>query len=209
MAPAPQEEPGALVQVYGARAYNWRGAFGIHTWIATKRRYATHYRVYQVIGWNLYRGLSAVAVSRVEQPDLSWFNARPELLVEHRGPSVDTMIDRIEIAVSTYPYPYYYRVWPGPNSNSFTAYVARQVPELRLDLPPTAIGKDYLAHGKLLDRTPSGSGWQISLFGLLGLGLAWEEGIELNVLGLSAGIDLDDLALRLPGVGRMPSSTGG
>ena len=34
-APEPREEPAAMVQVYGARAYNWRGAFGIHTWIAT------------------------------------------------------------------------------------------------------------------------------------------------------------------------------
>jgi hypothetical protein len=49
---------------------------------------------------------------------------------------------------------------------------------------------------------PSGTGWQLSLFGLLGIGLAWEEGVEVNVLGLSAGIDLKDLVLRLPGFGR-------
>jgi hypothetical protein len=49
---------------------------------------------------------------------------------------------------------------------------------------------------------PSGTGWQLSLFGLFGIGLAWEEGVEINVLGLSAGIDLNDLTLRLPGLGR-------
>jgi hypothetical protein len=113
------------------------------------------------------------------------------------------MIDRIEAAVSAYPYGNTYRVWPGPNSNTFTAFVARRVPELGLDLPPTAIGKDYLASGQVLDRMPSGTGWQISLFGLLGLGLAWEEGIEFNLLGLSVGIDVNDLALRLPGLGRV------
>ena len=43
LAPSPQEETAALVQVYGARAYNWRGAFGIHTWIATKRKDAEFY----------------------------------------------------------------------------------------------------------------------------------------------------------------------
>jgi hypothetical protein len=80
--------------------------------------------------------------------------------------------------------------------------VARQVPELGLDLPPTAIGKDYLPDGKLVDAMPSGSGWQVSLLGLFGIGLAWEEGIELNVLGLAAGVDVNDLALRLPGLGR-------
>ena len=78
-----------------------------------------------------------------------------------------------------------------------------QVPELGLDLPPTAIGKDYLTGSGLFDRMPSGTGWQISLLGLLGIGAAWEEGVEINVLGLSAGIDFNDLALRLPGVGRL------
>ncbi len=204
-APTPEEEPAALIQVYGARAYNWRGAFGIHTWIATKRRDAERYSVYQVIGWNLYRGRSAVSVSRVTAPDFAWFNAPPELLLEHRGPQVETLIDRIESAVAAYPYANQYRVWPGPNSNTFTAFVARQVPELRLDLPPTAIGKDYLIGGRFLDRMPSGTGWQVSLSGLLGVGLALEEGIEFNILGLSAGIDLNDIALRLPGIGRLNS----
>jgi hypothetical protein len=209
LAPAPKDAPEALVQVYGARAYNWRGAFGIHTWIATKRPYAEHYLIYQVIGWNLYRGRSAVTVSRVDRPDFSWFNAKPQLLAEHRGPGTASLIDRIELAVRSYPYRQHYRVWPGPNSNSFTAYVARKVPELGLDLPPTAIGKDYLADGKFVDIMPSGSGWQLSLYGLLGLGLAWEEGIEINVLGLSAGIDLNDLGLRLPGIGRLAAAMDG
>lgn len=202
-APAAHDEPAALIQVYGARAYNWRGAFGIHTWVATKRRNAGHYSVYQVIGWNLYRGHSTIAVNQVEAPDFTWFNARPELLVERRGPGAEALIDRIEAAVAKYPYPHQYRVWPGPNSNTFTAFVARQVPELGLDLPPTAIGKDYLTDRRLLNRMPSGTGWQISVFGLLGVGLAWEEGIEFNLLGLSAGLDFNDLALRLPGVGKI------
>lgn len=201
-APDPQDEPAALIQVYGARAHNWRGAFGIHTWIATKRRGAGQYTVYQAIGWNLYRGRPVLTVSRGGPPDLLWFNAKPEILLERRGPGVEALIDRIEAAVAAYPYPRQYRVWPGPNSNTFTAFVARQVPELGLDLPPTAIGKDYLTDGQLIDRMPSGTGWQVSLQGLLGVGLGWEEGIEFNILGLSAGIDLNDLALRLPGIGQ-------
>jgi hypothetical protein len=79
--------------------------------------------------------------------------------------------------------------------------VARRVPELGLDLPPTAIGKDYLTGGRVVDRMPSSTGWQVSLYGLLGIGLALEEGVELNILGLAAGIDFNDLALRLPGIG--------
>jgi hypothetical protein len=201
-APDPREEPAALVLVYGARAYNWRGAFAIHSWIATKRTDAAQYTVYQVIGWNVYRGQPVVTVRR-GPPDLLWYNAQPELLLERRGPGVEVLIDQIETAVAAYPYFHEYSVWPGPNSNTFTAFVARRVPGLGLDLPPTAIGKDYLPYGQIVDRMPSGSGWQVSLYGLLGLGIAWEEGIELNILGLAAGIDFKDPALRLPGIGRL------
>jgi len=200
LAPQPVEEPAALIQVYGARAYNWRGAFAIHSWIATKHSGAAEYTVYQVIGWNVYSGHSALDV-RHGPPDQLWYGAQPELLLERRGPGVDALIDRIESVVAEYPYTREYRLWPGPNSNTFTAFVARRVPGLGLDLPPTAIGKDYLADGRLFARMPSGTGWQISLFGLLGFGLAEEEGVELNVLGLAAGIDFKDHALRLPGIG--------
>ncbi len=203
LAPHPRDLSEPLVQVYGARAYNWRGAFGIHTWIATKRENADHYKVHQVIGWNLHRGRSTVTVSRTETPDHTWYNAPPELLAERRGADAEALIDRIEASVADYPYAGEYRVWPGPNSNTFTAFVARQVPELGLDLPPTAIGKDYLAAGRLFDTMPSGSGWQFSLLGLLGIGIGWEEGLELNLLGLSAGVDINDFALRLPGFGRV------
>jgi hypothetical protein len=202
-APDPRSEPAALILVYGARAYNWRGAFGIHTWIATKRSHADHYSVYQAIGWNLYKHKSVVTVDRKGPPDFLWYNARPELLLERRGPEAEPLIDRIEAAVADYPYAGQYKVWPGPNSNTFTAFVARSIPELGLDLPPTAIGKDYLTDERLIDRTPSGSGWQLSLSGLLGAGIGWEEGIEFNLLGLSFGIDLNDVALRLPGLGRV------
>jgi hypothetical protein len=46
-------------------------------------------------------------------------------------------------------------------------------------------------------------------YNFLGLGLAWEEGIELNVLSLSAGADANDLGLRLPGIGRVTLARGG
>jgi uncharacterized protein DUF3750 len=70
------------------------------------------------------------------------------------------MIDKICAAVARYPYPHEYRAWPGPNSNTFTAYIARQVPELGLDLPSNAVGKDFLPGGALFAAAPSGSGFR-------------------------------------------------
>jgi hypothetical protein len=200
-APDPAVEPGAVVQVYGARTVHWRGAFGIHSWIAVKRAGAKEYTIYQVLGWRAYRGGRSVDVRRGVAPDGRWFGAYPDLLAERRGAGVDALIDRVEAAVQSYPWGDRYRVWPGPNSNTFIAYIARQVPELRVDLPSTAIGKDFLGTTEFFASTPSGTGWQFSAFGLLGASLAWEEGLELNLLGLSFGVDVNDLALRLPGIG--------
>jgi hypothetical protein len=200
-APDPSDEPRAAVQVYAARTVGWRGAFGVHTWIATKRAGASAWTVHQVIGWRVFRGVGAV-LTQQGPPDSRWFGAWPQRLVDLRGDGVDATIDRIEAAVAAYPYPDSYRAWPGPNSNTFTAFVARRVPELRLDLPPHAIGKDWLP-GAILARTPSGTGWQLSLAGVLGVAVGVEEGLELNLLGLSVGVDANDLALRLPGFGRV------
>jgi hypothetical protein len=203
-APDPSEVREAVVQVYGARTVRWRGAFGIHPWIAVKRTGADHYTTYQVIGWRAYRGGDALVGTPMRVPDTHWFGAAPRLLVEHRGPGVDALIDKIEAAVGAYPWGTTYRLWPGPNSNTFVAYVARQVPELALDLPPTAIGKDYLGPTTFVAKAPSGTGWQVSLFGLAGVTVAREEGLEINLLGLGFGVDVNDRRLRLPGWGVWP-----
>jgi hypothetical protein len=50
---------------------------------------------------------------------------------------------------------------------------------------------------------PSGTGVQVSFGGVLGVMLAAQEGVELNLLGLSAGVDFWPPALKLPGVGRI------
>jgi hypothetical protein len=73
---------------------------------------------------------------------------------------------------------------------------------LRADLPATAIGKDYLGIA-LMAKTPSGTGVQLNAFGVLGALAGVEEGVELNVLGLTFGIDPLDFALKLPLAGRV------
>jgi hypothetical protein len=196
--PATAREP--IIQVYAARAFAWRGAFAVHTWIAAKRADAPSFTTYEVIGWNVMHGREAL-VARGGQPDRRWYDAEPEVIAELRGPEVEALIDRLQEAIVLFPYKNEYRTWPGPNSNTFTAWVARRLPELRLDLPPTAIGKDYLGNS-LLASSPSGTGWQVSLFGLAGLMLSVEEGLEINVLGLTLGVDPLDLAIKLPGLGR-------
>ncbi len=78
----------------------------------------------------------------------------------------------------------------------------RAVPELGVTMPPNAVGRDYrpLSYVGLTD---SGTGIEASLWGLLGVKLGWVEGVEVNLLGLVAGLDLRHPALKLPGFGRI------
>lgn len=202
IAPDPAEVHEAVVQVYAARAWSWRGALGVHSWVAVKPTDAREFTVYEVIGWRVRRGMSAVSIGN-RTPDGRWFGSEPDLLVDLRGEGIDGVIRRIDAAAKNYPHADTYRVWPGPNSNTFVAYVGREVPELKLDLPPTAIGKDYIPNGGLVARSPSGTGFQLSLFGLFGVLVGIEEGLEINLLGLTFGVDAKNPALKLPGIGRI------
>jgi hypothetical protein len=198
-APDPRLVREAVVQVYGARTVGVKGYFGVHTWVAVKPTDAAEWTVYEVIGWRLRYQDTAVVV-RNRAPDGRWFGAEPELYADKRGAGVDELIKRIDAAAKSYPYAGEYGLWPGPNSNTFTAWIARAVPELQVDLPPTAIGKDYL-RGSVAGRAPSGSGYQLSLRGLLGVAASSVEGLEVNLLGLSFGIGPH--GLRLPLVGTL------
>jgi uncharacterized protein DUF3750 len=199
LAPDPAVVKEAVVQVYGARAVGAKGIFGVHTWVAVKPTNAASWTIYEVIGWRL-RWSDTVVVVRSRDPDGRWFGAQPELYADKRGEGVDELIKRIDKAARAYPYAREYTVWPGPNSNTFTAWIARAVPELGVDLPSTAIGKDYLG-GSVFGSAPSGSGYQVSLGGLFGVTASGVEGLEFNILGLNIG--LGPSGLKLPLIGRI------
>ena len=200
LAPDPATTPEPVIQVYAARALGWKGLFGVHTWIAVKPA-GRGYTVYEVMGWRLYSSDTALVI-RERPPDGRWFGAVPELLAERRGAAAAPLIERIERAAQAYPWAGKYAVWPGPNSNTFTAWVLRAVPEIGADLPPTAIGKDYNG-SRVFTTAPSGSGFQVSLAGLLGVTASGVEGMEVNVLGLTFGFHPLHPALKLPIVGRI------
>jgi len=200
-APDPAATREAVIQVYAARAVGWRGVFAVHTWIALKPAGAARFTRYEVIGFGVERGIPAIRVDRMG-PDNYWFGARPELLLDRRGTEAERLIPKIQAAIASYPWPAEYTTWPGPNSNTFTAWIAREVPELRLTLPSVAIGKDYLGLVPAA-LAPSGTGVQISVLGVAGALVAANEGIEVNILGLVFGVDIKSPALMVPGVGRI------
>ena len=80
MAPDPRSTTEAIVQVYAARAFSWRGVFGVHTWFAVKPSNARSYTRYEVFGWGVRRGRPALLVRSDVAPDGYWFGSQPELL---------------------------------------------------------------------------------------------------------------------------------
>ena len=202
LSPDPGTTQEAVIQVFAAPAASWRGIFSIHTWIAVKPTGAPRFTRYEVLGFGVANGAPAVRIDRMG-PDNYWFGARPHLLLDRRGAGVDAMIEQVRDAVAGYPYPNTYRPRPGPNSNTFLAHIARQVPELAMHLPSNAVGKDFLPDGGVLAAAPSGSGFQVSLYGVVGIMLAAREGLEVNLLGLSFGVDPARPALKLPALGRL------
>ncbi|MEN5082483.1 DUF3750 domain-containing protein [Bosea sp. TWI1241] len=197
--PVPATEPEATVHVFAARVGRWRGIFAHHSWVVVKEAGADAYTRFDVVGWG-----NPVRVN-VRVADGRWFGNLPELVAEVRGREAEALIPRIRAAVRDYPYDGYgsYAAWPGPNSNSFVQHILAAVPELGRALPPTAIGKDWRAEGIYAGTTPSRTGLQASLYGLLGVSLGWVEGVEVNLLGLVAGLDLRRPAVKLPGWGRI------
>jgi hypothetical protein len=200
--PSPSAHDEAVVAVLSARAWGWRGAFAVHTWVVMKPEGASRYDRYEVVGWGVQQGVRAVR-QNMRPPDAPWAGNPPTIVHMIQGEAAERAIPKVEAAIATYPYPESYVIWPGPNSNSFVAYLIRQVPALAMEMPAHAVGKDWIANGIPIAAAPSRTGVQLSLFGLLGLTGALDEGIEVNLLGLVVGIDPMDLAIKLPGIGRI------
>jgi hypothetical protein len=196
--PPAASDPEPRVIVFAARSGSWRSIFAVHSWIVVKPRNGD-YRRYEVTGFG-----EPVRVNRIA-PDAFWYSYYPEVLGDIRGETAERAIPKIEAAIANYAYAKRgdYRVWPGPNSNTFVATVLRAAPELAIALPPTAIGKDFRTDLSLVGMTPSGTGIEASLLGLAGLKAGWVEGIEINILTLVAGLDLRRPGIKLPGIGRI------
>ncbi|MDB5641476.1 MAG: hypothetical protein JWN07_793 [Hyphomicrobiales bacterium] len=197
--PRPVAGSPAAVRVYAARTGRWRGIFAVHTWIVIKEAGAARYERFDKVGWGRPIRLDAFA------PDGRWFGHEPEIVFSADGEEAARLVPKIRAAIASYEFrnPGDYRVWPGPNSNSFVAWVFTQVPEIGVAMPALALGKDYPLDGHWIGPSPSRTGFRVTLGGYAGLTLGWVEGVELNLLGAVAGFDIRRPALKLPGFGRI------
>jgi hypothetical protein len=196
--PPASQHPAARVLILSGRTGGWKGVLAVHSWVVLKRENARQWTRFDVVGWGNPVRINGWA------PDGRWFGDSPSVVADIAGPAAQELIPKIEAAVKDYRFANAgdYRIWPGPNSNTFVATVLRAVPELRAALPPNAIGRDFRP-GAYVGPTDSGTGVEANLWGVLGIKAGWIEGVEINVLGLVAGVDLRRPGVKLPGFGRI------
>src|SRR5262249_6048831 len=199
MLPPAASDRQARVLVVAARAGGWKSVFAVHPWVVVKPENAGAYTRYDVMGFG-----QPVRVN-MHEPDAYWYGDRPRLVADVRGSAAATAIPKIEAAVKAYPYATWgsYRVLPRPKSKTLTATLLRAAPELAVAMPSEAVGRDFRADGAFVGLTGSHTGVEVSVYGLLGAKLGWVEGVEINLLGLVAGLDLRHPAMKIPGFGRL------
>ena len=196
--PAANAYPEARVMVLSGRTGGWKGVIAVHSWIVFKRENAKTWTRYDVVGWGNPVRLNGWP------PDGRWYGTAPTVVADIHGAEAQALIPKIEAAVRDYKFANAgdYRLYPGPNSNTFVAAILRAIPEMKATLTPNAIGRDFRP-APYIGLTDSGTGIEASLWGLLGIKIGWIEGLEFNVLGLVAGLDLRQPALKLPAFGRL------
>ena len=189
----------AVIYVMAAKTGRWKGGFAVHTWIVTKQEGAAEYNRYEVVGWGRPLRQNAYA------PDARWYSNEPQIVKTIRGKQAQSLIPKIESAIANYPHAQRgnYILWPGPNSNSFVAYVLNEVPEIGITPPANAVGRDFLSGGRFLNIDPDWMNIQVTYKGYLGFAMGKRSGFELHFIGLTTGFDILNPAIKLPGFGRI------
>ncbi|MDO9417201.1 DUF3750 domain-containing protein [Pararhizobium sp.] len=188
----------AAIYIFSAQTGGMKGAVASHSWIVTKKAGATSYDRYDKVGWG-------TPIRKNGYPaDAFWYSNQPHLVQKITGAEAERLLPKVEAAISAYPYnrPGGYRLYPGPNSNTFVAHVLRSVPELDAVLPPDAVGRDYLPEGKMFQVDADGLDMHATLYGLAGISAGVRSGIEVHLLGLVAGLDLRNPGIKIPALGR-------
>lgn len=191
-----------MIQVFAAPAVAWRGIFSVHTWIALKPTGAPRFTRYEVVGFGVANGAPAVRIDRMG-PDNHWFGARPQILPDRRGAGVDALIEQVGAAVASYAY----RPWPALTAILSWCTSAARVPNWEFTFPRMRSVRISCRTVGCLPRLPADLGFRYrftgSLYGLAGILLGAREGLEVNLLGLSFGIDPVRPALKLAAPGRL------
>lgn len=175
----------------------WYTRFAEHTWVEVKALDRI-----ERIEWT--KGYGAVVHTPLELGDFvdpERWEQGAAVVAETKGPAAQALGERMLAIADTFPHAADYRAWPGANSNTFVKWLARES-GMGVLLPPNAVGKDYtgwLAAGV----SSTGLGLHVDT-AVLGAQVGLVEGVELHLIGLTAGVGLWPPSLKLPFLPAIP-----
>ena len=169
----------------------WYSRFAQHSWFDVREGSTGRWRRIEIP--TPQSGVQIIELPRGEAfEDERWERAVRVRAIEH-GAGVDQLVDELVAAARSWDGGGY-RAWPGPNSNTFVDAMLREVDGLSGQLHHNAVGKD---HGWRVGKSATGVGVELET-PLAGLQVGLLEGLEVHLLGLTLGVGLQPLALRLP-----------
>ncbi len=190
-------DPAYLVTVKTVRIPStepWVSRFASHTWFDLKNGAETNWGRVEILAADSGVMMYKIPASEA-RADERWTN-RVSVIGMVEGDAAQQMIPQLLALAKNYADKANYYAWPGPNSNTFVARLARELPGLHLQFNHNAAGKDYTPW---FHAGPSvtGTGWQADTW-LLGLQAGWRDGLQFHFLQLTFGISLFPPALDLP-----------
>ena len=195
--PPAAAHPDARILVMSSRTRGWKGVVAVHSWVVIKGENERTWRRYDVAGWG-----NPVRLNWWP-PDL-WFGTHGTVVADIKGPKAQALIPRVDAAIKDYQYRNYWRLphLAGPQQQHLRRQRAARDPRGRRHHAAER-GRPRLPAVALPGLTDSRTGVEANLWGVLGVKLGWVEGVEINVLGLVAGVDVRNPALKVPGYGRV------
>ena len=128
------------------------GLIAAHFWFTVTDR-----RIDRCERWEVWQTPNAGGVSfghlhcNLQSPDGGVGGSASVVTAEWRQDEARRLVEVLIRAKGEYPYRHHYRAWPGPNSNTFVAWVLRRA-KVAFPLPWKAHGKNY----------PGAMGWRSS-----------------------------------------------
>lgn len=174
----------------------WYSRFASHSFVEYRESPSSAWRRLEIV--NKDSGIVHEEISQAEATATTrWGN--PVHLVSQSKVDGPLVVRKMEKIAKNYD-DSLYRPWPGPNSNTFTTEIIREVNGVTGMLEHNGVGKD---HGLYFGPTTGGTGLEIQAT-YLGVEAGLREGVQLNLLGLTAGVGIWPPSLKVPFLPQFP-----
>jgi hypothetical protein len=195
----PHEGPQVWVKsVHLPDSEPWYTHFADHTWFEVR----SDLGVWRVEVLHPTSGVVIEPISVADLTDDDRWGRRVQVLRRFTGERAERVGAALLARAPDYPWRDAYNAYPGPNSNTFAVWLAREIDGLEFQPHSTAIGQDFAEDGRL-GLTPNRTGVELEN-SWLGLELGLAEGARLQIAGLALGVGLWPPRVELPFLRGLP-----